>query len=123
MKKFGLAGLALVTAFAFTATGCKTGTYKVYSVTDGDTEYVCSKTDDRLAKLACSTYDVEFVLKAGGKYSTKSGNDEHTGLYKIEDGKLYVRDSKDADWKDTGATYKSGKITLDYGSWKVVYKK
>ena len=110
MKKFGLAGVALVTAFAFTATGCTTGTYKPYSYTVGDTEYKCGKNSDdyAYAKHFCAQETITLKSKGVGYYGEVK--DENKMFYKIEDKKLYARASEDDEWLDTGFEVKSGKL-------------
>ena len=110
MKKLGLASLALATAFALTGCGCSTGTYKPYSYTFGDTEYKCGKnSDDYLdAKHFCDSKTITLKSKGVGYYGEVK--EENKLFYKIEDKKLYFRESEDDEWIDTGFEVKSGKL-------------
>ena len=102
-KLLGLSCLALMSAFTFTGCSCSnTGTYKLYSVTMVNEEYVCSTTDNTIAKTSCIAASEEIKLGVNDKMIIKSGNTETTYLYKVEDGKVYYRESKDDDWTKFG---------------------
>ena len=123
MKKLGLASLALAGAFALAGCSCgNQGTYKLYSVSYGNVEYVCAQTDNEDAKSYC---------KEGGTVEVKSkriamvSTDEKTNStmtmeadYKVEDGKLFVKEADSSkeegwDWDEVG-TMADGVITYTY---------
>lgn len=128
MKKL-LSVLAL--AGVFTVAGCscsKYGEYEFESITltvgDEEKTFTCTAKeieDNPELEMVCPMYKaMEIELKKNGKaiMSMDAEDDENDYsqdvLYKIEDNKLYFRETKDDQWEETG-TYKKGKIIFNLG--------
>ena len=141
MKKIlGLSALALAGVMA--TTGCslsQKGVYKFDSIefTEGEEtkKFTCTEeeVEDNFAlTFACAMYkSIELELKDGGKATigfdvddeeSIFADNEQEMLYKIEDGKFYVRETEEDEWEEY-ASYKKGTITIEEEGTKIIFKK
>lgn len=114
--------------------GCscsKPGEYEFDSIIivegNDETVYKCTKKEkeDALVAAACISYEYTSIeLTDDGKAITKiDGNKTGEVFYKIENGKYYTRTSETADYGDPIGTWKLGKLTINIGGNKLVFKK
>lgn len=131
MKKI-MSILSLFIMLVVSGCSCsKPGEYEFYSIVivkDGEeTSYKCTKKEkeDGLVAAACETYEYTSIeLKEDGKAITKvDGKVTSEKYYKIEDGKYYTKDNKDELYGVAVGTWKLGKLTINVGGHKLVFKK
>ena len=138
MKKFmGLSTLLLGGALFLTGCSCggDTGVYKFesfeYTMLGETKTYTCSaeeKEDDATAAMLCEYFEsAQIELKDDG-VAVMSNGDEEEGeelQYKVEDGKLFVRENSEDEWVEY-ATIDNGEIVMEQnamGEMKITFKK
>ncbi len=135
MKK-GLGVVALAGVMAITGCSCSTeGVYKFDSIEikvgDETKVYSCStedKEDSMIAGYCSYAEDAAYELKgdkfiAHSKYG-KDGNETEEGYYKIEDGKMFIKENEDDEWMEESiAEVDGGKMIMGDENMKIIYKK
>ena len=131
MKKiFSL--LALFVMLVVSGCSCsKPGDYEFDSIVivkgDKETVYKCTdeEKEDGLVAAACLTYEYTSIeLTDEGKAITKiDGNKTSEVFYKIEDGKYYTKLLETDNYGEPIGTWKLGKLTINVGGNKLVFKK
>ena len=131
MKKV-ISLLSLLVMLVVSGCSCsKPGDYEFHSIVivKGDKEKVYKCTDeekeDGLVAAACFSYeDTSIELTDDGRAITKiNGIVTSKTFYKIEDGKYYTKLTETEAFGDSVGTWKLGKLTINAGGNKLVFKK
>lgn len=136
MKKFmGLSTLLLGGALFLTGCSCggDTGVYKFESFEYtllGETKTIaCSASDkeDEMVAQMCTYFEsAQIELKDDGVAVMSNGDEAaQEGQYKVEDGKLFVRNNSEEEWEEYG-TIDNGTIVMEeefMGEMKITFKK
>ncbi|MBR3891764.1 MAG: hypothetical protein IKJ30_06850 [Bacilli bacterium] len=135
MKKLlSLTSVALLGVVALTGCSCgKNGTYSFshveYKVGDKTETTNCEDitnldlVDDGAVIAACGMGKAlgKFVIDGNKMYP--EGEEDDAAFIKIEDGKIMASETEDGEYRETGFTYKSGKIIMGEDDVSIVWKK
>lgn len=131
MKKLlSLTSVALLGVVALTGCSCgKNGTYSFshveYKVGDKTETTNCEDTTNLglTVKAACAMGKSMGTFVIDGNKMYPEGEEDDAAFVKIEDGKIMLSQTEDGEYKESGFTYKSGKIIMSEDDISIVWKK